>query len=209
MKRIIWMTAAVVMLLTSCGVDQRKYDAQVRMTDSLTAVCKKLSADYADLQKELDGYRYAPGKLLAAIRGNYAAKEYGALKTNLDLMQKYHPDAAEYGTANGIYQQAVKDQEAARKKAEAEAAKREAERRAKMKPIERIMEKLGCDEETATIIHKGQVRIGMTAEQCREAWGRPRDINRSTGSYGVHEQWCYGGHNYLYFEDGILTSVQN
>lgn len=200
MRKIFWMMAAVV-LLTSCGVDQRKYDDQVRMTDSLTAVCKVM-------QEELDGYRYSPAKLLSAIRGNYAAKEYNALKTNLDLMQKYHPDAAEYGTANGIYQQAVKDQEEARKKAEAEAAKREAERKAKMSKVEKIMEKLGCDEETATMISKGQVRIGMTTEQCRAAWGKPERVNRSVGSYGVHEQWVYG-YTYLYFENGKMTSFQD
>lgn len=56
-----------------------------------------------------------------------------------------------------------------------------------------------------------RVQIGMTREQAIAAWGRPRDINRSTGSFGVHEQWVYGeyGSGYLYFEDGVLTTVQN
>jgi len=55
------------------------------------------------------------------------------------------------------------------------------------------------------------VRIGMTAEMARAAWGPPRDVNRTTYSFGVHEQWVYGeyGSNYLYFEDGRLTSIQN
>lgn len=208
MKRISIAIMAVAMLLTSC-VEQKKYNAQVSKVDSLTAVCEKLRADNAAMQTELDGYRYAPEKLLAAIRENYAAKEYDTLKVNLDILHRYHPDAKEYATANGIYQQGLRDQEAARKKIEAEAAKREAERRAKMKPIERIMEKYNCDEYTAQLIHEHRVKIGMTEEQARAAWGRPQNINRSTGSYGVHEQWCYGGHNYLYIENGILTSFQN
>lgn len=208
MKRLLWMTAAMV-LLTSCGVDRRKYDAQVRMTDSLAAACKRLQAGNDSLTKELQGYRYDPGKLLAGIRENYAAKEYDALKANLDLLQRYHPDASELAAARSVYERAVKDREAARKKAEAEAARREAERRAKMKPIERIMEKYGCDEDIATLIHHRQVCIGMTADQCRASWGRPYRVNRSTGSYGVHEQWCYEGYNYLYFENGILRSIQN
>jgi hypothetical protein len=56
-----------------------------------------------------------------------------------------------------------------------------------------------------------RVRIGMTREQAIAAWGRPRDINRTSSSYGVHEQWVYGeyGSGYLYFEDGVLTTVQN
>lgn len=55
------------------------------------------------------------------------------------------------------------------------------------------------------------VTLGMSETQAVEAWGRPNDINRTTFSGGVHEQWVYGeyGGNYLYFEDGILTSIQN
>jgi hypothetical protein len=56
-----------------------------------------------------------------------------------------------------------------------------------------------------------RVQIGMTREQAIAGWGRPRDINRTSGSFGVHEQWVYGeyGSGYLYFEDGILTTIQN
>lgn len=62
---------------------------------------------------------------------------------------------------------------------------------------------------TAKLIIEGRVRIGMTAQMCRDAWGEPSDINRTTGSWGVHEQWVYGLGSYLYFENGILTSIQN
>ncbi len=206
--RKIFVIAAAAVLLASC-VSRSEYNAQVSKVDSLTAVCANLAKANAELQTELEGYKFSPSRLLANIRDSYKEKSYDELKRNLDLMKQYHPDAQEYATANGIYEQGMKEQEAARKKEEAEAAKREAERRAKMSKIERIMEKYDCDEEIATCISKGQVRIGMTAEQCRAAWGRPRDINRSSGSWGVHEQWCYGGRNYLYMENGILRSVQN
>lgn len=199
MKKILGLIAVIV-LLTSC-VEKKKYDAEVKKVDSLTAVCKAM-------QKELDGYRFSPAKLLVAVRESYTAKEYTALENNYKMLHRYHPDSEEYATAKGIYEQSRKDQEAARKKAEAEAARLEMERKAKMKPVERIMERLGCDYGTATLINEGRVRIGMTDEQCREAWGSPRDINRSVGSYGVHEQWCYNG-SYLYFENGVLTSYQN
>lgn len=59
------------------------------------------------------------------------------------------------------------------------------------------------------IIAEGKVNIGMTAEQAIAAWGRPNDINKTTYSFGVHEQWVYGISSYLYFEDGILTTIQN
>lgn len=56
-----------------------------------------------------------------------------------------------------------------------------------------------------------RVQIGMTREQAIAGWGRPRDVNRTSGTFGVHEQWVYGeyGSGYLYFEDGVLTTVQN
>ena len=40
-------------------------------------------------------------------------------------------------------------------------------------------------------------------------WGKPQKVNRTTTRYGTSEQWVYGDGNYLYFEDGVLTSIQN
>ena len=62
---------------------------------------------------------------------------------------------------------------------------------------------------TAELILEGKVRIGMTREMCREAWGSPEDVNTMSGSWGVHEQWVYGTNSYLYFENGTLASIQN
>jgi len=50
--------------------------------------------------------------------------------------------------------------------------------------------------------------IGMTREQAESKFGLPMDVNRSVGSWGVHEQWVYN-RTYLYFENGILTSWQD
>lgn len=58
---------------------------------------------------------------------------------------------------------------------------------------------------------KPGARIGMSPEQVTKetSWGKPNHINRTTAAYGVHEQWVYGGGNYLYFENGRLTAIQN
>ena len=61
----------------------------------------------------------------------------------------------------------------------------------------------------AGLIIKGYVETGMTKKMCIESWGEPDDINKTSSSYGVHEQWVYGNNSYLYFEDGILTTIQN
>lgn len=68
----------------------------------------------------------------------------------------------------------------------------------------------------AKLIIEGRVRLGWTKEMCRESWGSPHDINTITGSWGVHEQWVYEysfSDSYsmycLYFENGILTTIQD
>ena len=48
----------------------------------------------------------------------------------------------------------------------------------------------------------------MTTDMTRLSIGHPKDINRTTGAWGVHEQWVYNK-RYLYFENGILTSWQD
>lgn len=56
---------------------------------------------------------------------------------------------------------------------------------------------------------KSGVRIGMTREQVLASnWGKPRKINRTSGVNYENEQWVYGG-GYLYFQDGVLHTVQN
>ncbi len=85
-------------------------------------------------------------------------------------------------------EQKVKEEEAAKRKAQ-------------------LTKKYGST--IATLILEEKVRVGMTAEMCEESWGKPMNINRSTGRWGDHEQWVYYGSNYLYFENGILSSIQN
>lgn len=58
------------------------------------------------------------------------------------------------------------------------------------------------------LIKERRIQMGITTCMAIAAWGRPEDINRSVGSFGVHEQWVYPA-SYLYFEDGVLTSFQD
>ena len=54
------------------------------------------------------------------------------------------------------------------------------------------------------------VRLGMSKEDVlASSWGRPEKINTTTNVYGTREQWVYGSRNYLYFENNVLTSIQN
>lgn len=57
-------------------------------------------------------------------------------------------------------------------------------------------------------ISAGKVWLGMSKEMAEDSWGKPRDVNRSVGSWGVKEQWVYSDAN-LYFDNGILNSWQD
>lgn len=68
----------------------------------------------------------------------------------------------------------------------------------------------------AKLILEGHVRLGWSRDMCREAWGKPDKINTTKGSWGVHEQWVYEysfRDSYdifcLYFENGVLTTIQD
>ena len=54
---------------------------------------------------------------------------------------------------------------------------------------------------------KGKVRVGMTADQCRMAWGEPDRISRTVTAHKTHEQWVYPSGNRLYFDDKVLKSI--
>lgn len=57
-------------------------------------------------------------------------------------------------------------------------------------------------------IKQEKIVLGMTRDEAKLSWGEPKDINRTVGSWGVHEQWVYGS-TYLYFKNGVLTSFQD
>ncbi|MBE9468502.1 MAG: hypothetical protein IMY72_09335 [Bacteroidetes bacterium] len=63
-------------------------------------------------------------------------------------------------------------------------------------------------ESVANKIFNHSIWIGMTADIARLSIGSPLEINRTTGSWGIHEQWVYKN-RYLYFENDKLTSWQD
>jgi hypothetical protein len=56
-------------------------------------------------------------------------------------------------------------------------------------------------------IVESKIFIGMTGEQVVASWGEPNNINRTITINVKHEQWIYA-HHYLYFDNGILTTMQ-
>lgn len=57
---------------------------------------------------------------------------------------------------------------------------------------------------------KKGVSVGMSVQEVlQSSWGRPETVNRTTSARGTREQWVYPGFQFLYFEDGVLTTIQN
>lgn len=145
------------------------------------------------------------------LAGRYLNEEqYQKLSNSLKEVEKMKKEMAAADAKAKEEEERIRKEWAAEMAAKDAKAKADAKRRASEKATERkkkLIEKYG--ESIANDILKSYVRIGWTKEMCRESWGAPKDINRTIGSYGVHEQWVYGGGNYLYFENGILTTIQD
>lgn len=69
---------------------------------------------------------------------------------------------------------------------------------------ERKQEKAERDAELA----KSSPQIGMTKDEVEKcAWGTPDKKNIDTYSWGTTEQWVYRSKGYVYFKNGVVTSV--
>ena len=58
------------------------------------------------------------------------------------------------------------------------------------------------------LVGEGQLEIGMTKQMCRDSWGEPESINRTSTRYGNHEQWIYST-IYVYFDNGKISAIQD
>lgn len=71
-----------------------------------------------------------------------------------------------------------------------------------------LYKKYFWDKYDCVSVAQKRIKIGMNKQMVTEAWGHPYDINKSIYSFGVHEQWVYSS-SYVYFEDGLVTAIQN
>lgn len=67
----------------------------------------------------------------------------------------------------------------------------------------------GWSERDKAYVMNGQIVIGMTPRMVRYAWGNPDRTYRTTKASGSQEQWAYGWSRHVYFDDGIVTTIQN
>ncbi len=124
------------------------------------------------------------------------------------LAQKVNPKADE------IVQKRKANEEAElkKRKAEEETELKEAEKALtpKAKRIRSKHPEWSIDD--CEMIAKGEIRVGMTADKVIAAWGKPYQVNKTTTDNGIHEQWVMNSglpSSYVYFENGVCTTIQN
>lgn len=64
------------------------------------------------------------------------------------------------------------------------------------------------DEEVWRLIQNGQVKEGMTKQECRLALGAPIDSESSRDYTSLRDYWKYDGGRYLVFENGLLVEFR-
>lgn len=94
-----------------------------------------------------------------------------------------------------------------RDKIRAETLERERKEAEAIKPFKKYVEDHST-EKVKKLVEEGKIALGMNKQEVIASIGRPNDINKTVGIWGVHEQWIYGDRRYLYFENGILTAWQ-
>lgn len=77
----------------------------------------------------------------------------------------------------------------------------------KQKRLKNLTSKYGA--EMASVIAEHKVKIGMTQEMCKEAWGRPYETYTTTTAAGSTQIWIYGYKTRLYFVNDRLNKIKN
>ena len=61
---------------------------------------------------------------------------------------------------------------------------------------------------------QGRIFVGMSSDDVIKSWGKPDKINKTLTSNNRREQWVYrrgriGNDDYVYLENGIVTTIQS
>lgn len=124
-------------------------------------------------------------------------------KSDLDKIKKYIIDTASLILNKEKKDAHLREQQniARHKKEEQEKLQKEEELR------QRMISMYG--EETASLICKRRIAIGMSQDMCRHAWGRPMNTYRTTTQYGQSEVWCYNYKTKVNFYNGKVVQIDD
>lgn len=130
--------------------------------------------------------------------GNFNILLYLRNDNNLDIIGFF----VDQTTKEGIYTFEVANNTKMREYYSSVEKAKEAEE----EDYQKLIAKIEADRATSN----AEPNIGMTKEEVlRGKWGLPDKKNTYTYSWGTHEQWVYEGYGYVYFENGVVTSIQD
>lgn len=179
--------SALAVLVGWRGIAYYQWDQAQQADKRRLAAAEQAMADQARAKAAAAESEFAAGKgaILAELQALAAARRWDdASKAAAKYRSVTDPDYARLAAQIRTGADEARAKVAAAEKAAADLAERERRRQA-------------------------GVRIGMTAQQVRQSsWGSPERVNATHHARGTREQWVYPGHQYLYLENGILTSVQ-
>lgn len=181
--------AACALLLAACGEDPD----QARTKTAIHFAKQEAAARAQAFKTDHDA-------IIASIRSSMATKKWDDASL----------EASKWRTVGGDEIKALDMTIDAEKEKIARALQVEKNKIALAERLKAEKEQAAADKADRAFRKKQGVRIGMTQQQVAESsWGRPQQINSTTYTFGVHEQWVYPGNQYLYFENGKLTTIQN
>ena len=151
---------------------------------------------YHSSSNEDEGFFYK-----SAFDATFVAKAKAFQKALLNIFEQMGKDdiATLQDISEKKHKEKIKREREAREKAEKE------QLIAEKKRIKFLIDKFG--EKQASLIIEKRIGIGMAEEALIESWGKPRNINESTGPWGVHRQYVYHS-AYVYIENGSVVSWQ-
>lgn len=131
----------------------------------------------------------------------------GLIEITGDLCKIIYNKTTGYSKKYSFISEAEFIKQSEQRKVKEEQLKRENEKAEFERPME-LIKKYGTY--YGKLIYEKNIVIGMTKDMVIESIGKPDDINRTVGSWGVHEQWVYERYDLnIYFENGKVSSFQD
>jgi hypothetical protein len=142
-------------------------------------------------------------------KNNIEVMEYNEIKNRIIFLKDFNIEADLIEERDLIKKDSLERVRVAETKLENEQVELIIAKNEKARTERRISLAIKYGIDLGETIAKNKISIGMTKEMCRDSWGEPNSINKTTNSYGTREQWVYSRGRYLYFDKEKLTTVQN
>jgi hypothetical protein len=179
---------------------ERARETQLPIGQQRRAVYERLVADASAILYEANR-RWTEGEKQAQVLRSSAWQQMQ--RVNSDLYNVFV-----YEHSKQLEKEAEAKEQARKQEADRQEKARKQEAAAREEARSADIRSKGWSRVVQDAVLQRKVFLGMTPAQVRAAWGAPERINRTLTRSGEHEQWVYGLGQYLYFENGQLSSIQ-